>query len=30
LRLSLTLNVDKACIEAMATALADELKRLGP
>ncbi len=30
LRISLTLNVDKACIEAMATALADELKRLGP
>jgi 8-amino-7-oxononanoate synthase len=30
LRISLTLNVDKACIEAMATALADEIRRLGP
>lgn len=30
LRLSLTLNVDKANVEALATALAEELKRLGP
>jgi 8-amino-7-oxononanoate synthase len=30
LRLSLTLNVDEACIEAMAGVLAEELARLGP
>lgn len=30
LRLSLTLNVDDACVEAMAAALAEELKRLAP
>jgi 8-amino-7-oxononanoate synthase len=30
LRLSLTLNVDEACVAAMAAALAEELKRLGP
>lgn len=30
LRLSLTLNVDEACVEAMTTALAEELARLGP
>jgi 8-amino-7-oxononanoate synthase len=30
LRLSLTLNVDKACVSAMAAALGEELERLGP
>jgi 8-amino-7-oxononanoate synthase len=30
LRLSLTLNVDEACVEAMAAALAEELERLQP
>jgi len=30
LRVSLTLNVDSACVEKMAAALAEELERLGP